>query len=55
MKSDPQGLSVLRMIQKYADTRRVGLTELEAGELLADQKAHENASLIPKEEWDDEI
>ena len=49
MKSDPEGLSVLKMITAHADARK-GLTAKEADELLADKTAWENATITPKEE-----
>lgn len=54
MKSDPQGLSTLRFIAKYADARRNGLSAQEAKELLADQQRHDTATLNDPMENDDD-
>ena len=45
MKSDPEGLSVMRKIQEYADARKRGLSRSEAEQLLLDQQRHDNATL----------
>ena len=48
------GCDGLRMILKYADARKHGLTRMEAEQLLLDKAAHESASLTLKEEINDD-
>lgn len=42
---DPEGLSVLRFVQRYSDARKRGLSKADAAALMLDKKAHENATL----------
>lgn len=48
------GCDGLRMILKYADSRKGGLSKREAEELLLDQQRHENATINEEDEIDED-
>ena len=53
MKIDPENLSAAKFLAKYSDARRGGLSRKETEQILADQAAHEAATVGDPMEDDD--